>query len=74
MHPPAPQEIGMRAELELDIKEKLERKRRELQKLQDERKERERQEAIRDFQSKVEKKEISVQMGPIEGNDFADRN
>lgn len=64
----------MRAELELDIKEKLERKRKELQKLQDERKERERQEAIRDFQSKVEKKEISVQMGPIEGNDFADRN
>ena len=53
MHPPAPQEIGMRAELELDIKEKLERKRKELQKLQDERKERERQEAIRDFQSKV---------------------
>lgn len=53
----APMEEGLKPELELDIEEKLEKKRAELAKMQQERIEREKEEARRLFQERVEQKE-----------------
>jgi hypothetical protein len=51
-----PQEEGLKAELELDIEEKLERKKWELEQMQKERWDREKEEARKKFQDRVIRK------------------
>jgi hypothetical protein len=56
-------EEGLRAELEIDIAEKLERKEEELKRMQEVRWQWEKQEAMRQFQEKVE---MRMQESPME--------